>query len=371
MQQIGAGWLVLELTGSPVQLGVFSFIRGGITLLASPPAGVLADRWSRRQMIVITTLLGVVWALALAALLVTGAVQLWHVYVLTALDALTGAANFTARQAMVYDTAEPSTLPNAVAVGSLAFNVARIVGPSLGGVLIGAYGLAACFIAQALAWVISAGFTMPIRTPGAQAPGHGSPLADLRDGLSYSLRDPLILGLFAAVVIPTLLVYPYVQYLPIFANDILNVGAQGYGVLSSGLGFGSIAGALLLTWLGDMRHKGWVMLGTLLVYNLLIIAFALSPWFPLSMACLMVSGLFHSIYAALNNTLAQLATKTEFRGRVMALFGMTFGLTPFGALPMGFLIAQTGAPVSVALFCGAACLTVLALAAASPALRKA
>jgi MFS family permease len=166
-------------------------------------------------------------------------------------------------------------------------------------------------------------------------------------------------------------VYPYVQYLPIFANEILHVGAEGYGVLSSGLGFGSIAGALLLTWLGDLRHKGWVMLLTLVAYQLLIVGFALSTWFPLSMACLVVSGLFHSIYSALNNTVAQLAARTEFRGRVMALFGMTFGLTPFGALPMGFLIAQIGAPLSVALFVGLACLTVFGLAAASPALRKA
>ena len=178
------------------------------------------------------------------------------------------------------------------------------------------------------------------------------------------------MGLLGAVIIPTLLIYPYVQYLPIFANEILNVGAQGYGVLSSGLGFGSIAGALLLTWLGDLRHKGRIMLVTLVVYQILIIAFALSPWFWLSMACLVVSGLFHSIYAALNTTMAQLATRTEFRGRVMALFGMSFGLTPFGALPMGFLVAGIGAPYSVALFCAAACLTVLALAAASPALRK-
>ncbi|MCX6022461.1 MAG: MFS transporter [Chloroflexi bacterium] len=370
MQSIGSGWLVLELTHSPVQMGIFSFVRGITQLLASPPAGVLADRWSRRKIIVITTLLGVLWAVALTALIVTDRIEIWHMYVLTILDSVTGAANFTARQAMIYDCADEAHLPNAVAVGSLAFNITRIIGPSLAGMLIGGVGLSACFIGQAAAWVVSALFTLSIRTPGAASSGKGSPWDDLRAGMVYSARDPLITGLLLAAVIPTMVIYPYVQYLPIFANDILKVGAQGYGILSSGLGFGSIVGSLLLAYVNDVPRKGLIMLGTLLIYSLFIIGFALSPWFPLAMGCLMVSGIFHSIYNALNNTAVQLAVKTEYRGRVMSLYGMTNGLLPFGALPLGFAIAAIGAPLGVAGFVAFACLLTVALGVWSPALRK-
>jgi predicted MFS family arabinose efflux permease len=191
----------------------------------------------------------------------------------------------------------------------------------------------------------------------------------MADGIDYarSNRDVLLLVVMAGI--PALLVYPYVQYLPVFALDVLGVGSVGYGFIASAVGYGSIIGALLAANLTDVRRRGEVLFWTTLIYTALVTLFAISNVFAVSFALLVVAGIANSTYLMLNQVMIQLTVDDEYRGRVLSLYVMVNGVTPFSALLMGALIATFGAQVTVACFAGLATLVVVALGITSPRLR--
>ncbi|MBI2888188.1 MAG: MFS transporter [Chloroflexi bacterium] len=373
VQRIGMGWLVLEVTGSATQLGVVTFLQGIMILAASIPAGVLADRYNRRNVLVWTTAVGVIQALALAMLVETNLVELWHLYAFSIVSGLTSGVTQPVRQALVYDLTRLELLTNAMTVNSLAQNLARVTGPPLAGAVLGLFGTASTFFVLTALKLLAMALTMAIQVQETRRPGPArvSALTSLVDGLRYSLSHPVIRALIIATSVAPLLVYPYIQFLPIFARDVLHGGPETFGILATGVGWGSLIGLSVLAYLGDVRRKGLVFLGAHFVYIALVGAFARADWLPLSMAFLVGAGVCNSISGVLSNTLFQLASSNEMRGRVMALHSMSGGIEPVGALAMGLAIEQWNAPDAVSTFMLAGMAGLGCVALLFPALRRA
>jgi MFS family permease len=350
MEQVARGWLVLELTHSPFQLGLLEFIRGVASLLISPFAGVLADRLDRRQLAALTQVSPGLVALVIGLLVATGDVEMWHLYFAAAFSGLANAINFPTRQVLVYDVVGQNYLNNAIALNAVMANVSRILAPTIGGVIIGFAGIEEAYYAQAFFFLLATVATLMLR-PMTQAQPVRVPIwQGIVEGYRYMRADPVIARLVLLNFVPTLLIYPYVALIPIIADDILGVGSTGYGVLLTGVGIGSIPGGLIVASMTKSRYKGRVMGAAALVYMGLVAAFALSMWFPLSFALLIVAGLGWSMMVTLNQTLLQLHLADEFRGRVLAFYTMANGLTPFGSLALGASADRFGVQQSIAAF---------------------
>ena len=350
MEEVTRGWLVLELTHSPLQLGLLGFIRGFSQLLVSPVAGVLADRLDRRRLAALTQSAPGLVALMLGALVMTDRIEMWHLYVTVCIAGVSGAINMPARQVLVYDVVGGEYLTNAIALNAVVSNLARIVAPSVGGVAIGTIGIGPSYYGQSLFFALATVATVMLG-PTSQAEPVRTPMwQGIKEGLVYVRRDPIVLRLVLLNVIPNVLIYPYVAMMPIFAEDVLHVGSTGYGVLLTGVGFGSIPGALIVANMTGSRWKGRALGSAALLYMAMVAVFGLSNWFPLSFALLIVAGLGWSMMVTLNQTLLQQNLSDAFRGRVLALYVMAGGLTPFGNLAMGATGDRFGVQEAVTAF---------------------
>jgi predicted MFS family arabinose efflux permease len=283
---------------------------------------------------------------------------MWQMYPLVAVSGTAGAINVPVRQVLVYDVVGGEHIVNAIALNSVVANVSRIIAPAAGGVVIATVGISASYYAQVVFFALAtiATFALhpithaePVRTPMFQS---------IRDGFSYVRGDPTMARLVLLNMIPNLLIYPYVALIPIFAKDIMGVGSAGYGVLLTGVGIGSIPGGLIVAGMAGSRWKGRVMGLSGCFYMLMVTLFALSTVFLLSFVILIVAGVGWSMMVTLNQTLLQINVADEYRGRVISLYTMATGATPFGNLGMGALADGTGVQTAVASFA----LTGLALA---------
>jgi MFS family permease len=355
-QQIGLAWLALDLTGSAVQLGAISAFRAGVGTLTAPLGGFIADRYPRRMVIIWSTASSVVQASLLAFLIITGWIELWHVYVLAFAGGVIQSFTQPARQAFVYDISTDDTLVNAVAMNSMVQNIARVAAPPLTGAMIAAWGNGAPFATLAGTQVVAIALTLLISKRTRQIPARrgGNAFRQVADGFVATWRDRRILGLMIVHTIPTLLVVPYLPFLALVSRDVLGRGAQGYGALASMAGWGALLGLGLLAFMGDPRRKGLLMLGCFFVYVSSVLVFAVSRNYALSLLALGIGGVFSSVSFALNNTLLQIASPNEVRGRVMSVWQFTAGLQPLGALPMGILIQRYGPALGMGSFMVAA-----------------
>ncbi|MGH9173606.1 MAG: MFS transporter, partial [Vicinamibacterales bacterium] len=374
MQQVATGWLVLELTDSPTWLGMVGFARGIPMLIMSLPAGVLADRVDRRKLLVTAQVTAAGLATLLAVLVATGLVEAWHVLALAFLSGSTMSFIFPTRQALVPGLVPRERLANAVALNSAGQNSTRVFGPSLAGILIGLVGTAICFAIQAVgligAAIMSVRLRVPPRDEGAGR-ARASARENLVEGLRYIARTPRLKGLIGLAAIPTVLALPYMQMLPVIARDELGTGSAGLGLLMTASGVGALTGSLVVAAIGSqLRERGSLQIVTAGLFGVMVAIFAFSPWFPLSLLLVAVTSGVSSVYMSLNNTVLQMSVADEFRGRVLSVYLMTWGLMPFGTLPMGLLADAYGAPVAVATGGLASTLLVLMMAARLPALRQ-
>ena len=371
VQFAAQGFLVYQLSGSPFQVGVVGFLAGIASIVTSPFAGLITDRFSRRSVLMTITLLSAMIATALAILLFTDLIEMWMLYPIALLEGVTAAIGQPARQVMVYDVVEEEDLANAVAINSLGSNTMRIVGPSLAGALIGTVGLEAAFAVQAAAYLLSVFATSRIRAKGEPTIGATtSVLRSMADGIAYARSNSDVWLLVLMAGLPSLLVYPYVQYIPVFADRVLHTGSLGFGFLASAVGYGSIIGAVLAANLTTLTKRGQILVWTTFVYMALVTAFALSNVYWLSFSLLVVAGIANSTYLMLNQVMIQLVVDDEYRGRVLSLYVMVSGITPFSALLMGALIDAFGAQVTVACFTGTAAAIVLLIGVTSKRLRE-
>jgi MFS family permease len=358
MQRVAMSWLVYRLTGSPFLLGSVDFA-GQITAFSvGPLAGMLADRLDRRRIMFATQSLAMLQACILAALVLTGTIQVWHLFALGMLLGLANGFDMPARQAYVVEMIrDKRDLPNAIALNSTIFNGARLIGPSIAGIIIAATSEGTCFVVNAASYLAVIGALIAMRvTPRERAANPPSLVAGLRQGFAYAWQSRPIRNTVVLIALANLAGTPYMSLMPVFAKSILHGGPQTLGWLMSCAGLGAIAGSLYLA--SRANVKGLPMLTTTasFCFALGVMAFSHSRWLPLSMALMLLTGFGMMAQMASANTLLQTSVDDDKRGRIMSIHMMSFtGTAPFGSLWGGAAATHIGAPLTV-LIGGGLCL---------------
>lgn len=352
-QAIGQGWLVLELTDSPLALGAVSALQFTPSLLFGLWAGVLADRFPKRRVLLCTQSVAMLLAVALGLLTSLHLVALWHVFVLATLLGLVNALDMPARQAFVGEMVGKEHLASAIALNASLFNAARVVGPAIAGLLIGWFGVTPLFWLNAASFiaVLIALSKMEI-APLTRRSRRGGMNAELLEGLRYVRRTPVVLLIMIVVGVVGTFGMNYQVLIPLFARAVLHRGASGYGFLMSALGLGSLLAALTLALAGRQPRLGRVVAAAA-GFSLLQLAVAASHTYALTLALLVAAGYCGVLFMATANTIVQTASPPELRGRVMSLYITLFaGSTPIGSLAIGALAHAYGAPPAMAIGAG-------------------
>jgi MFS family permease len=364
--------LDLQQTDPAFWLGVVGFANGLPLLLFSLFGGVLADRFDRKKLLLTYQFFSTVFLTIFAVLVTFHLVQIWHVLTVAFLFGSMQSLNIPLRQSLVPTLVGREDLLNATALNSVGFNSMRVLGPSLAGVLISTIGtlgvfwiMVVCYL-WAMLWVVQ----MEIPKHEHAAGVAWSPLRNLADGLRFVRRDANVLSLLGLVSIPTFFALPYLQLVPLFARNIYQVGATGLGLMEGAVGLGALLSALTVATLGNVRRKGRLLVVVTVAYAALVGLFAASPWFPLSLFILFLSGIAWSAVGSLNSTLIQIATPDEYRGRVFSVYSLTFGFQPLGNLVIGSLAELVGAPLAVIVGGGVGALSSAAIAWLNPRMRK-
>lgn len=351
MQILVLGLLVLDVTGSSVQLGLVAFIYGTPNLLFSMLGGIIADR-SDRLRLLISTRFGVsVLVLALAIMKIFGVLEIWHVYVIMFLLGTVQALNNPARQALVADLVERKDMMNAVALHTMVNQSGQIVGPALAGGIIELAGTGPALLVNAGMYLAGIFFLFLIKDLPPRAPGpKASLVGDLLSGLRHIRSTPVLYTIIGMALAFTFFAMSYRQVLPAFTRDMLDVGAGGTGLLWLSAGLGSLLGSLIVASLGDFRHKARLMVGSLLLLFVVLTLFAWSPWYWASWVLFFFVGVTSlGLFWTLATTLVQLNVPNEVRGRVMSVLQLAPAvhflsglLLAVGAEAVGWSIAITG-----------------------------
>jgi MFS family permease len=363
MQTIAQALLVLEITDSKVALGTVTMLQFLPITVFVLFAGVIADRVPKRNFILATRALAMAQALALAALVWTGNVELWHVYALALVLGLANAFEQPTRQAFVVEMVGKDDLINAVALNSGMFNGARLVGPAIGGLLIAAFGLKWAFLLNGLSFIPVIAGLMMMRTSELygreRSASRGHPLAELREGLSYAFRTPEALLIIILVAIVGTFGYNFTVMLPLLSTYVLDLGSAGLGFMTAAVGLGALTSALLLA--GRERATKFTLFAGGASFAIMLFFVAVSQWYAVTLAGLLLLGIANTSFAATANTSLQLATPDHLRGRVMALYMLLFaGSTPIGGYLTGFMAEHLGVSTAIAINAGACALGVAA-----------
>jgi len=365
MQNIALGWYMLVLTDSPLWVGLIGFAAGVPYLLITLPAGALIDRADERKVLMGTQWAAMATATALAALILSGAAESWHLLIAAAANGAIMAVNGTVRQTFVPSLVSRDHLANAVSLNSAGANAMRIIGPSIAGGIIGLFGVAICFILQAVALAGALMATVRIEpVPNTRA---GIAPGGILDGLHEVRRNPALGSLMILTAVPATLVFPYIQLMPVFARDVWDIGASGLGALMAASGVGALTGALIAATMDRVERKGIAVMLLTTIYCAAVAAFAASPTPILAMLGLFVSGVTGSIFGSLSNALLLLLSNARVRGRVMGIYMLTSGFTPFGALALGAIAESIGTPKAVS---GAAFIAMLIVGIATTRMQR-
>jgi MFS family permease len=349
IQQVTLGWLLYDLTGSSVLLGMLNGIRALPFLVASPIAGVAADRMDRRRLILTTQYILIITAVSMGLLVASGYLMVWHLFAFTVITGVTWAFVDPVRQSLVPALVPREDLANAVALNSAAFNLTKVIGPSLGGALIVFSGAAGNFFVQSAAYVgvlISVyRMTIPPTPPEAR---RSSALANLKEGLVYVWSNPAVFALMTAALVPRIFAVPYQTLMPVFQKDVLKVGPEGLGILLAAPGLGAmLAGLMLATLANRVRRQGVLMLVSLVALGIFLNLFSWTRSFPLALLSLVAVGGCQVFYMATTNTMLQVIVPDHLRGRVMSIYALDRGLMPVGAFMAGVSAHLVGAPATV------------------------
>jgi MFS family permease len=374
MQNIGEGWLILDLTNSPFYVGLTSALSSLGVLLFSLYAGVLADRTDKRRFIIFMQVAFMLEAFAVSILVWTGVVQVWQVLLLATLLGIASAFDIPMRQSFVIEMVGKDDLMNAIALNSSLFNGARVIGPAIAGLLIGAVGIAWCYFLNGLSYIaVIAGLLMMRLPPRTQPVATTSAWAGFREVWAYLRGDQRLRVLMLLTAILSVFGFPYISMMPVFARDVLGHGAEGYGVLTSSIGVGAVIGALAIAlYSARIRARGRLMLVGGAAFGILLILFAASRSLGLSIALLAFAGCAMIVNNSLTNTLLQTAAPDHLRGRIMGFYSFVFvGMAPFGAFVFGVVAEHVGAPITIAAGGAIVVLAVLIAAWAVPTIRDA
>ena len=352
MQSTAQLWLVYKMTGSAALLGVFGFANQVPILFLASIGGYVGDRYNRHHGVIITQLVSMLLAFALAALTFAQAITVWEIIAIAFLVGVVNAFDVPIRQAFLVQMVVREDLPNAIALNSSIFNGARVVGPAIAGFALAWKGPAWCFLFNGFSFfaVLAALLAMRIQKIVVKSP-EGSPFQNFIQGFRFAMSDMPVRSALLLLSLLSLLGLQYSVFLPIFASDILHRGAKGFGLLMSAAGVGAVLGALYFA--GRTSYKGlarWIA-GTALTTGTGLIIFSQSHVFWFSAAVLLFVGFAATVQMAATNTIVQSRVPDELRGRVMAVYATMFmGVQPVGSLIAGGVAKHIGAPSTLAVF---------------------
>jgi MFS family permease len=372
MQAVALGWLVLDLTNSPFAVGLNQALRSLGVLVFTLYAGVVVDRVDKRRLIVWTQVLQMAEALALALLVWTKTATTWQVMVLAVLFGIVSAFDIPARQAFLVDLVGRDNLMNAIALNSSMFNAARIVGPAVAGVLIGATDVGMCFFLNGISYVAVLAGLFAIRLPRfVPRVQEYSAWVGFRQAVAFLRSNPRVSTIVLLVAMFSVFGFPFLVLMPVVARDVVHTSARGYGLLMAAVGVGAMLGALGLALAGRGMKQGRALLQSGAAFSALLVAFAAVRSFGLALLLLALAGCAMIVTTALANTMLQTLVPDALRGRVMAFYAFVFvGMAPLGAFQAGFVAEHQGAPMAIAVG-GVVCLVAVGLATwQAPELRR-
>lgn len=346
-RMLAQGWLVLEITDSPLWVGIVAGLQGLGLVGFGAIGGTIVDRFDKRKVLAVVQFGSGVAAILLGLLAVTGHIELWHMMILAGIQGLFMAIQMPASNSLAYNLVGPSRLLNAMAARLVAMNISRVVGSLIAGVLISSLGTWSCFIfagssslvGMGFLWFISGSFkTNNTLEPIWQATSKGLKYIWMANDIRRLMFLSLVMETFG---------FSHLVMMSVMARDVLQVGATGLGLLSAASGIGSTLSTLIVASLGDFRRKGLLVTVTALGAGVFLGAFAFSPWFLVSLVTVALAGGCLMAYDVTMGTMLQLLSKDDMRGRVLGVYGLTFGFTPIGGFLAGAIATFMSAPIAV------------------------
>ena len=345
MHSAAQGWLVFKLTNSPFYLGLAGSALSMPILLFTMAGGVAADRFFKRNIILTAQIILMFLTLLLAIMVSTGIVTVWHVLVISFLIGTANSFEIPARQSFFVEMVGKENLMNAIALNSAAFHGARMIGPTIAGIIMGFFGLSACFYLNSLSFLATITGLLKMRFKPEEiktTPGAGLK-KDFNEGLRYIFNDPKVYTLILSSGIISFFGFPYATFLPVYARDILKTGATGLGILMGSAGAGAFVGAITLTIRGDFSNKGILLAVSSIAFSIALLVFSISATAWLSYLMLFLVGFCAISQVATANSMLQLAVPDKLRGRVMSSFTTVFlGMTTIGNFSLGSLAYYAG-----------------------------
>jgi MFS family permease len=373
METVVVGWLVLELTNSPWQVALVGFCRSAPFLLCGFLAGPLTDRLGRRRIILGAQLANFLCYVILTLLLWSGTLALGHMYLTALVLGAAWALDWPARRALLPDLIGKAQTVDAMLLENFAQSTSRIIGPSLAGGLIAAFGPAGCYTVMMVLsgiglWNLSHLSQQPI--PRTTMRPTASPWNLVAEGLRYVGHNQAILGVILITLVMNLLYFPYMNLLSVFARDVLGQGPVGLGFLGAASGVGALLGLFIINRLRDEVSGGWILTVGTFGMSLCLLAFALSDLYAFSWAMLLFAGIGQACFGIMQSSIILLAASDEMRSRAMGTLVLAIGSDPLGKLQTGYLAELFGAQITVAAQAGAAALCILVIAVTLPGLRR-
>ena len=358
MQQIAMSWLVYRITNSALLLGIVGFSSQIPIFLLASVAGVYADRWNRHRMLVVTQTLSMIQALTLALLTLTGNIEVWHIIVLSTCLGIVNAFDMPTRQSFFVELVEKSEdLGNAIALNSFTFNAARLVGPSIAGILIGYLGEGFCFLINGISFIGIIIALLAINVPKREKVLRMSHVwQDLKEGYSYAFGFEPIRYILLQLGLMSFMGMSYAVLMPIFARDILHGGPHTLGFLMAASGVGALVGSIYLASRRTILGLGRIIASASAVFGMGIMCFSLSKVFIISLCLLFIAGFGLMVQIVSSNTILQSIVEEDKRGRIMSIYAIALiGMAPFGSLFAGLLASWIGAPDTI-IISGTACI---------------
>lgn len=351
MHSTAQGWLVYSLTKSPFYLGLVAAASSLPILFFSLIGGAVADRFQKRNLLLLTQALSMIPAFLIGLLTSMGVITVWHVMALVVLLGTVNAFDMPTRHSFMVEMVKKGNLLNAVALNSAAFNAARMIGPVIAGMTIAYIGIPACFYLNALSFIPVIIALSMVKARGEAKPGKGgSLLKDISEGMRFIRREPGVMRPVLLVATFSLFGMPFVTLLPVFAEEILNVGVKGLGFLAASAGVGAFTSALVLAFRGDIKEKHRLMSLSSTIFPISLFAFSVSKDYHLSLALLVVAGWAVVNLLATANISIQLMSPDSMRGRVMSVYTLVLlGMTPIGNSVMGIVADTIGTANAVSM----------------------
>ncbi len=374
MQSVAQGWLVYQITGSKLALGTITAVGSLPTLFLMLPAGAIADRMPKRRLLMLTQIAMMVSAFILTALTWLNMLQVWQIAALAFFTGVANSFDSPARLALLPQMVDDRRdLQNAIAMGSTVFNLARVVGPAIGGFVLAGLGAGWCFAINGISFVAVLIALAGMDLPGdvGKPPSHRHMFAEIGDGLRYVWQQPVIRTLTVLIGVTSIFGFSYSVLLPAYAVDVLKVGETGYGLLNAAVGVGALVGALTVASVSRRKGKGLQLTLGSLAFPLALLAFAMTRSFGVTLIFMACAGVAFVTQNATSNTIIQLLAPDELRGRVMSVYALFFfGTTPIGALFAGVVAERWDSTAAIMLGAGVTLAFALAIIFFVPAVRK-